>query len=136
MSRLDKVNFQPIDGRPLSAERQHVVEQMMIRETHAARAKLARAMVRHLSRALRRALIRLATELVLRWRAYTERRERLRAMAQLQGFSDYDLQDIGVSRSEIPWVVDHGRYEPPVRASETARSAVVAVPVKAQRRAA
>ena len=138
MSRLHEMNFQPVDSRSLSAAAQHVVEQMMIRETHAARAKLSRAMVRHLSRALRRALIHLATNLIVRWRAWAERRQQLRAMAQLQGCSDYELKDLGVSRSEIPWVARHGRYEPPLRAVETDRPAAVAVPVpvEADRRAA
>lgn len=46
-----------------------------------------------------------------RWRIYTERRRQYRAMAQLQLLSDRSLKDIGVPRSEIPWLAQNGRYE-------------------------
>jgi uncharacterized protein YjiS (DUF1127 family) len=49
-----------------------------------------------------------------RWRrAHAGRRQRLRAMAQLGALSDLELKDIGVRRSEIYWVVSHGRDAPP-----------------------
>jgi uncharacterized protein YjiS (DUF1127 family) len=46
-----------------------------------------------------------------RWRVYAEHRRQYRAMAQLQTLSDRSLKDIGVPRSEIPWLAQHGRYE-------------------------
>ena len=48
---------------------------------------------------------------LVRWRrARAVRRQRLRAMAQLGALSDLELKDIGVYRSEIQWVVNHGRH--------------------------
>jgi uncharacterized protein YjiS (DUF1127 family) len=46
-----------------------------------------------------------------RWRLYTQRRRHYRAIAQLQLLSDRSLKDIGVPRSEIRWLAQHGRYE-------------------------
>ena len=129
MSRLNQVNLQRIDCQALPAERQHGPERLMIRETHAAQAMLSRAMVDRLARSLRRGAIRIVTDLVVRWRAHVERRQRLSAMAQLQGLDDFELKDIGLNRSEIPWVVRYGRYEPPVRAPEPNRPVAVPVPV-------
>ena len=59
------------------------------------------------------ALRPLAIRVRRRWRLYAERRRRYRAMAQLQVLSDRSLKDIGLSRSEIDWVANHGRYAPP-----------------------
>lgn len=51
---------------------------------------------------------------LVRWRqARAKRRQRLRAMAELGALSDLELKDIGVYRSEIHWVVNHGRHAPP-----------------------
>jgi len=54
----------------------------------------------------------MAIELVaalVRWRqARAVGRQRRRAMAQLEGLTDLELRDIGVSRSAIYWVVNHG----------------------------
>jgi uncharacterized protein YjiS (DUF1127 family) len=55
---------------------------------------------------------------LVRWRrARVHPRQHLRAMAQLSAFSDHELKDIGVYRSEIRWVVNHGRHAPPARMS-------------------
>lgn len=52
----------------------------------------------------------------VRWRlAHAERRRHRQAMAQLGALSDRELKDLGVRRSEIYWVVKHGRYAPPTR---------------------
>jgi uncharacterized protein YjiS (DUF1127 family) len=46
-----------------------------------------------------------------RWRrAHADRRERRRAMAELAALSDHALKDIGLRRSEIYSVVNHGRH--------------------------
>ena len=138
MSKLFERNFQPVECRSPSAERQHVLERRMIRQAQAVQARLSRAMIGHLLRALRRAMIRLATSLIVWWRAQAERRQRLRSMAQLQALSDHQLKDMGVNRSEIPWVVRYGRYEPPAGAFGKRRPglATVTVLAKARRRAA
>ena len=52
-----------------------------------------------------------------------------RQIAELQALSDHELKDIGVRRSEIYWVVHHGRELPVVRTPEKARRAVHADPV-------
>src|SRR5262249_44501564 len=43
------------------------------------------------------------------WRADTIRRAHLAAVSELHALDDRTLRDIGVSRSEIKWVVLHGR---------------------------
>ena len=58
------------------------------------------------------ALARLNAALRNVWRVYAEQRRRRKAMADLQALSDDALKDIGVRRSEIYWVIHHGRYEP------------------------
>jgi uncharacterized protein YjiS (DUF1127 family) len=52
---------------------------------------------------------RLTAAFVSWQRRHAERRQRLRAMAMLATLTDRELRDIGVSRSEIPWLVNHGR---------------------------
>ena len=59
------------------------------------------------------ALRPLTVRLRRQWRLYAARRRRYRTMAQLQVLSDRALKDIGLSRSEIDWVANHGRYAPP-----------------------
>ena len=60
------------------------------------------------------ALANQVVAVLVRWRqARAKRRQRLRAMAELGALSDLELKDIGVYRSEIHWVVNHGRHAPP-----------------------
>ena len=60
--------------------------------------------------AIRHLAIQVVAALV-RWRrVHAKRRQRLRAMVELGSLSDLELEDIGVYRSEIHWVVNHGRY--------------------------
>jgi uncharacterized protein YjiS (DUF1127 family) len=64
--------------------------------------------------AIRHLAIQVVAALV-RWRqTHAKRRQHLRAMAELGAFSDLELKDIGVYRSEIQWVVNHGRHATPV----------------------
>src|SRR5262245_41583192 len=46
------------------------------------------------------------------WRAYALRRARNAAVREVHALDDRTLRDIGVSRSEIEWVVTHGREAP------------------------
>ena len=48
------------------------------------------------------------------WRAHTFRRARIAAIRELHALDDRTLRDIGVSRSEIEWVVVYGRDAPPI----------------------
>jgi uncharacterized protein YjiS (DUF1127 family) len=43
------------------------------------------------------------------WRSYAIRRARIASVRELHALDDRTLRDIGVSRSEIEWVVIHGR---------------------------
>jgi uncharacterized protein YjiS (DUF1127 family) len=43
------------------------------------------------------------------WRLHAVRRQRLRAMTMLHELSDRELKDIGIPRSEIDWITQHGR---------------------------
>ena len=51
------------------------------------------------------------------WRAHTFRRARIAAIRELHALDDRTLRDIGVSRSEIEWVVVYGRDAPAYWAS-------------------
>ena len=51
------------------------------------------------------------------WRAQTIRRARIAAIRELHALDDRTLRDIGVSRSEIEWVVVYGRDAPAYWAS-------------------
>ncbi len=89
MQASSKLDFSQSDYRSLPPEPQQVLA-------------AGRSAIRNLATDLLAALVR--------WRrAHAERRQRRRAMVQLGAFSDLELKDIGVYRSEIQWVVSHGR---------------------------
>jgi uncharacterized protein YjiS (DUF1127 family) len=71
----------------------------------------------------RRQAVRVSAAATAWWRAYCDRHRRRRAIAELQAFSDRELNDIGVRRSEIYWVVHHGPEvaRPPAKSLPTAR---------------
>jgi uncharacterized protein YjiS (DUF1127 family) len=98
--RLER--FDPfIDIRSLSAERRAALKQNLVRRAHAARAQaMRRAIVRvfELSSGVMRAIFGGISQV---WIAYQRRRERLEGLAQLRAMSDYELRDIGLSRSGI-----------------------------------
>jgi len=73
------------------------------------------------------AIIRLLAKAVIAaagnwWRTYTIRRARIAAVRELHALDDRTLSDIGVSRSEIEWVVVHGRDAPRVHWASQSRS--------------
>jgi uncharacterized protein YjiS (DUF1127 family) len=73
------------------------------------------------------------TAALVRWRrTRTDRRQRLRAMAMLGTLTDRELRDIGVSRSEIHWLVNHGREVLPASVRGRARQDLPPNPVPAR----
>ena len=66
------------------------------------------------------------------WRAYTIRRARIAAIRELHTVDDRMLKDIGLSRSEIEWVVVHGRDAPRVHWPHSREAATRRVPPKSR----
>ena len=109
------------DYRGLTPDQRQRVTQHVIRHAQAARAQaphhLGNAGLRTLQaaagggaaiiriRALAKAVIAAAGKW---WRAYNIRRAHIAAVRELHALDDRTLRDIGVSRSEIEWVVAHG----------------------------
>ena len=52
---------------------------------------------------------------------YADWRSRQRAFAELSALDDRDLADIGISRSEIPYVLARGHAEGPAQAKTGTR---------------
>ena len=108
-----------IDYRGLTSSQRQRVTQHVIRHAQAARAQashdLGGANMRTLQAAAGggAAVIRAFAKAVIAaagkwWRAYTIRCARIAAIRELHALDDRTLRDIGVSRSEIEWVVVHG----------------------------
>ena len=111
----DRLDFERLDYRTLSVEQWDMLRRHIAGRAERARAQALRALFRLLWSALRRLALALRDGAVATagwWRAYAEERRRRQAMAELHGFSDRELKDLGVRRSEIYWVVHHGRVEP------------------------
>jgi uncharacterized protein YjiS (DUF1127 family) len=83
-------------------------KQQIIRRAEVARAQALRGLVGAVLRGLRTAAWAVAATAGKWWRAYALRRERNAAVRELHALDDRMLRDIGVSRSEIEWVV-YGR---------------------------
>jgi uncharacterized protein YjiS (DUF1127 family) len=97
-----------IDVRSLSAAQRHALQHRLIREAHGARIwaiRLAFARVSMFLRRLRSAIVvqamRDAVNKAWAWTAHIRRRERLEGLASLRAMTDYELRDIGLSRSEV-----------------------------------
>ena len=108
-----------IDYGGLRSDQRQRVAQHVIRHPQAARAQashdLGGAGMRTLLAAA--AIIRVLAKAVIAaagkwWRAHTIRRARIAAIRELHALDDRTLRDIGVSRSEIEWVVVYGRDAP------------------------
>ena len=117
-------NFQSLPAREQDALVRHV-----IRQAHADRAKAMRAVLRKPVVWLWNAATWLAKAFVRLGAAYVDQRRYGRQIAELQAFSDHELKDIGVRRSEIYWVVHHGRELPDLRVPAKPRLTVHADPV-------
>jgi uncharacterized protein (DUF1330 family)/uncharacterized protein YjiS (DUF1127 family) len=91
-----------IDVRALSPAQRTALKLRLVREAHAAR---ARAMQQAVARALRLPLwLKPATVLQVIEEvriACIRRRDRMQGVARLRAMTDYELRDIGLSRSEI-----------------------------------
>jgi uncharacterized protein YjiS (DUF1127 family) len=92
-----------IDIRSLSPAQRTALKLRLVREAHAAR---ARAMQQAVARALHWLQPAIAMRVVRRAidkarTAYVRRRDRLNGLAQLRAMTDYELRDIGLSRSDV-----------------------------------
>jgi uncharacterized protein YjiS (DUF1127 family) len=121
-------NFSRIDYRSMSPEQQFALMQQIIREAHAQRAQLLGEMIGNLVVWSWKRLAAVAGAFVRWWQAYAVRRQRLHAKAALHALNDRELRDIGVSRSEIDWVIDNGRDRP----ARTIRPVALPKPVSAR----
>ena len=112
-----------IDCRGLTPDQRQRVMQHVVRDAQAARAQAPHDLGGAVLRALQAAagggaaIIRTLAKAVIAaagkwWRAYTIRRARIAAIRELHTLDDRMLKDIGLSRSEIEWVVVHGRDVP------------------------
>jgi uncharacterized protein YjiS (DUF1127 family) len=120
-----------VDYQSLSPRQREVLVQRIIRQAHAEQARAIRAALRTMVMWLRSLVIMTGTALVRWWRAYADGRRYRKQMAELQELSDRDLKDIGVRRSEIYWVVHHGREIPDVGVAEKRPRIIRADPMAA-----
>ena len=81
-------------------------KQQIVRRAEVARARALRGLVGGVLRGLRTAASAVAATAGKWWRAYTLRRQRNAAVRELHALDDRELKDIGITRSEIEWVVD------------------------------
>jgi uncharacterized protein YjiS (DUF1127 family) len=119
-----------IDYRGLTPDQRQRVIQPVIRHAQAVQAPhdLGGAGLRTLQaaaggggaiiRALAKAAIAAAGKW---WRAHTIRRARIAAVRELHALNDRTLRDIGLGRSEIEWVVVHGRPNDDIAAGQRRR---------------
>jgi uncharacterized protein YjiS (DUF1127 family) len=109
-------NESSFDFNSLTPDQWQRSRRQIIRRAQAARAQALRDLVGAALRALQaaaggaaaltRALAKAVAAAAGRWwRAYAIRRERNAAVRELRALDDRALKDIGVSRSEIEWVV-------------------------------
>jgi len=81
-------------------------QQRIIGRAQAARARALRELARAVLRPVATLAAAAAATAGKWWRAYALRRERNAAVRELRALDDRTLKDIGISRSEIDWVVD------------------------------
>jgi uncharacterized protein YjiS (DUF1127 family) len=112
----DRLDFEQLDYRTLTQAQWDDLRWDIIRRAERARAQALRALFGQVWAQLRRMVLVLrdsaATAATRWWRVHAERRRRRRDMGELLGLSDRELKDIGVRRSEVYWVVYHGRELP------------------------
>ena len=103
--RHETFETRSIDARSLSPAQRTALKRRLIREAHAARARAMQQTFKRLFGLFRRLPIiaaRAIGEAVRRARGvHIRKRERRQGLAQLRAMSDYELRDIGLSRSGI-----------------------------------
>jgi uncharacterized protein YjiS (DUF1127 family) len=78
----------------------------------------------------RKILLTLTAAATAWWRAYCDWHRRRQAIAELEAFSDRELNDIGMRRSEIDWAVHHGIWRHPLpKAKAQVQTAEAPAPV-------
>jgi uncharacterized protein YjiS (DUF1127 family) len=131
------------DFASMSPDQRQDEVRRIIREAHAERTRLIRAVFRRLlawawsatmfaGRAARYLATRLVAALIGCGQAYANRRRRLRAAAELGALGDQELKDIGVYRSGIDWAATHGRGDGSVGPAGAARPVLIRNPVRAK----
>jgi uncharacterized protein YjiS (DUF1127 family) len=118
MSGNRNFDFARFDYWSLSPQQRDALVQRIIREAHAEQARAVRAALRTLVVWLWKLTIAAGTVVARLGRAYADQRRYGQQMAELNGLSDHELKDIGLRRSEIYWVVRHGREFPAARAPD------------------
>jgi uncharacterized protein YjiS (DUF1127 family) len=117
------------DCETLSPAQREALVRGIIRRAQADRARAMRAALRKPAAWLWNAVVGAATALARLGAAYARERRYGRQVAELQGLSDHELKDIGIRRSEIYWVVHHGRELPAIRTPDKACRPIHADPV-------
>jgi uncharacterized protein YjiS (DUF1127 family) len=128
MSGNTKFDFTNLDYQSLSPQQREALVRGIIRQAQADRARAMRAALRKPAAWLWNVATMVAKALVRVGAAYVDQRRYGRQIAELQGLSDHELKDIGVRRSEIYWVVHHGRELPVARTLERPRRPIPADP--------
>jgi uncharacterized protein YjiS (DUF1127 family) len=131
MSGHFEFDFMRGDFQALPARDREALLRGIIRQAHADRATALRAALRNSVVWLWNAATWLAGTLARLGAAYVDQRRYRRQIDELHALSDYELKDIGIRRSEIYWVVHHGRELPDLRAPARPRLAAQADPVTA-----
>jgi uncharacterized protein YjiS (DUF1127 family) len=107
-----KLNLARIDCRSLSAEHQQTLVPPMTRDAHAAPARLIRTRFRRLRLWLANAKTSARNAASHSLAALIRWQQSQRAMIELAALSERDLKDLGMHRSHILWVANHGRHDP------------------------
>jgi uncharacterized protein YjiS (DUF1127 family) len=118
MPNAIKTQIWQFEFRAITPDEHHRI----VRQARAEQARIMRSLIRLMARRVRRAAAgcrlavdNLAKEIAAagarRFRSCADWKRHRRAMAVLNGLSDASLKDIGVTRSEIPWVAKHGRSD-------------------------
>lgn len=131
------------DFASMSPDQQQDEVRRIVREAHAERTRLVRAVFCMLlawvwsatmfaGRAARYLATRLVAALIGCSQAYANHRRCMRAAAELRALGDRELKDIGVYRSGIDWAITHGRDNGSVGPSGTVRPVLMRSPVPAR----